>query len=229
MFLSILKRFWREIIIAILVIVVALSASQCQKQKSDIALLNQIQDSTFNALQTVKEKNGELTTRINTYQVTEEQLKNNVAELGLNEKKLKSQIGSLTNLVTYYAAKIQLRDSFTVVNHDTTFITKGDTTRAKAFQWGNKYLAINGFTAPAYTTISYSYTVDFELKSYTKKTGFLGLGRSQLLTDLTFSDPNIQVKQFKGIVVQQPKKKWYETGIARYGAAAVVGYWIGRQ
>lgn len=229
MFLTILLKYWREITIAILAIIVAFSVNTCQKKESDIALLNQIQDSTFNELRVYKDKAGKLATQVNTYAVTVDQLKENGDKLGLNNKSLKQQIGSLNNLVSFYRAKISLADTFTVVNHDTTFIIKGDTTHAKAFHWSNKYLVINGFTAPAYTTISYDYHPSFELKSYWKDKGFLRLKKGQLVTDITFNDPNIQVREFRGIVIQQEPKKWYETRAASFAAGIIIGRFAPRK
>jgi len=223
MLIGILKKYWREIIIGILLIVVVLSTKQCQKQKSDIALLNNIQDSTFNVIREIKGKNGELTSQVNTYEITIDQLKESGDKLGIDNKALKQQIGSLKNLTAYYKAKIELRDTFTIVNHDTTFIEKGDTTRAKAFQWSNKYLVIQGFTAPSYTTISYDYHPTFTLTSYYKDKGFLRLKKGQLVSDLKFDDPNMQVREFKAVRITEEPKKWYETKLFYFLTGAAAG------
>lgn len=224
MFLSIIKRFWREIIIAILVIAVAISAKTCQRTASDKDVLQKIHDDTVKVF---TNKNKELINQIQTHQLTIAQLKDDYQQLGLDKKKLENQVGNLNNLVGYWKGKAYVKDTFTVANHDTVFIdSKGIQETGRAFDWTNKYLTISGFSSQAKTFIKYDYSVDFTLIPYRQKHGFLGLGKSTLVTDLHFSDPNIKVKEFQGILIKEPKKPFYETKVFIFTIGLVAGTYL---
>jgi hypothetical protein len=224
MFLKLLKRFWREVIIAILVIIVSFSVKTCSSNKSQISILENARDSAYNYAKVYVDKSGKLQHQIKTHNITIKELKENEAVLNVDNKKLKKQIGSLSNLVAYWQGKAHVVDSFTVANHDTVFIRDGSQVPAKWFKWNGTNLSLTGIVTDFNTSITYDYKFTFSLAAYYKPQGFLGLGKSELLTDIHFDDKNLSVNEFKGIVIKSPAKKWYETKAFQIGTAFAVGY-----
>jgi hypothetical protein len=185
-------------------------------------------DSAFNYAKSYVDKNGELQQQVKTHEITVKELKENNEALGIENGKLTNQVGRLSNLVAYYQGNASVTDTFTVVNHDTTIVIRNDLIKGKWFTWTNSNLTLTGITTDLNTSITYDYKFKFTLVSYRKPQGFLGLGRGQLVTDIKFDDPLIKVNEFKGIVIKEEPKKWYETRAVQIGAAFVIGYVIAK-
>jgi hypothetical protein len=227
MLLSILKRFWREITIVILIIIIGLSVKTCSERGDTIALLDKSRDSVFNKLTEVVTKNGELVTRINTYEVTVKQLKDHSDALGVDKKKLEKQVGNLNNLVGYWKGKAGVRDSIWVLSHDTVFVDGNTHLNLRAFNWKNEFIDIRGWSGADSTLLYYDYSVDFSLTTYRQRSGFLNLKKGNLLTDIYFSDPNFKVTEFKGLVTKEPPKTFIEKDWWKVLGAFIGGYLIG--
>lgn len=204
-------------------IVVAIVSNTCEKRGRDIAVLSQAASDSANVIKRYKASTGELMHQIRTYEITVAQLKEYDEQLGVDNKKLKKQIESLNNLVGYWRGKAGIRDSVVVANTDTVYLEHGESTVGKAFSWGNKFITISGISDSDSTSLVYSYAVDFSLTAYRQRSGFLNLKRGNLVTDIYFSDPNFQVKEFKGYVIKEPPKKWWETGAFKFAVGFASG------
>lgn len=224
MLITILKRFWREIIIAVLVIVVSISVQTCHDKSRQIGILEDSRDSAFNYATTYIDKNGKLQQQVKTHEITIRELKSNGKNLGIDNDKLRKQVGKLTNLVGYWKGNASVSDTITVANTDTVIVNGGGI--GKQFSWSNKYMEISGVTMSHSTSLQYKYDLDFTLVAYRKKHG--PFGKSELLSDINFSDPNVNVKEFKGIVIKEAPKKWYERRGFQIGAAFLAGYIIAK-
>src|SRR5688572_21916697 len=99
--LNILKRFWREALIVILVLVVVGSVRKCSENKSDAELLSHVGDSAFSVANYYQNKNGDLIGQVKTHEGTIDQLKKYGDQLGFDNGKLKKQVGKLSRLVSH--------------------------------------------------------------------------------------------------------------------------------
>lgn len=228
MLLIILKKYWREALIALLLIVMGFISKSCSEEQANNDLLKNSLDSAYNVAKAYTTKNGELAYQVKTHEITIDQLKDNNEVLGIDNKKLKKQIGSLNNLVGYWKGKASVKDTFTVNNVDTVFIKDGKEVKGKWFKWNNKYMSVDGITTDLNTSLTYEYKIEFELTAYRKYPNFLRIGKSELLTDITFKDPSIKVGEFKGIVIKEPKKQFWETGAFKFAIGLGAGYLLAK-
>lgn len=221
-----LSKFWKDLIIILLVILLFSSVRSCNVQKSNAEIAINAKDSAYNVARYYKNREGELIAQVKTHEVTISQLKDNEETLGIDNKKLKKQIGSLNNLVAYWQGK------GSVVYHDTIQTVLVDTVIQdkpfKVFQYEDTYLSAKGFidNLDNKITLEYNYSLNFDFKitSYYKSTGFLK--KKQLVTDIYFSDPHLKLSEFKGVVIKQPPKRWYETRGAAIGFGFVLGTYL---
>lgn len=217
-------KYWKELSIALLLIAVILLSKGYARLQSDNQLLLNAKDSAFLQAKYYQNKNGELVGQVKTHEVTIDQLENYSEQLGLDKKRLEGKVGKLERLVAHWEGKASVRDTVTVNNIDTIFIdNSGHTITGKWFEWSNKYMFINGITTETTTSLTYKYDVDFSLTAFRKPQGFLGLGKSQLLTDIYFSDPGFRVKEFKGFVITEPKKGFFEKKGIQLITAGLIG------
>jgi hypothetical protein len=148
--------------------------------------------------------------------------------LGFETDKLKKQVGSLNNLVGYWKGKAAIKDTITTVLRDTVII-ENDSVRVpvKWISWNNKYLFLDGAINGNNVSIAYNYNVDFSLTAYYKPRPFFQpttwFKPKPLVADIYFSDPNLKVGEFKGLVIKQEKKRWYETSGFKFGVGFVSG------
>lgn len=223
-----LVKYWREIVIAILVIGMFFLASRIESLSSDKQLLINARDSAFNVAKAYVDKNGDLVHQVRTHEVTIGQLKEHGDALIGNIDRLERKVSKLERLAAHWEGQASVSDTVTVVNRDTVYVKDGSNITGKWFEWSNKFMSINGITTARTTSLTYKYSVDFSLTAFRKPQGFLGLGKSQLVTDIYFNDPNFTVQEFKGFIVSEPKRKWYETKVVQLLEAGLIGYTIGR-
>lgn len=184
--------------------------------------LTSSRDSLFIQVRLYEDKQGELIAQVNSYELTAKEFKNIGDALGFENKKLKSQVGSLNNLVGYWKGQAQTHGGDTVTLVDTVYITaQGEQVLAHKFDWTNNHLSLRGQFRPVDKHFSFDYTYDvggFELAAYRKKQGLFK--PKQLVADVKFGDQSLRVSEFKGVVIKQGKKKFWETR----GFAAGVGF-----
>lgn len=230
-------KYWREITIALLVIFVAISVRTCKQHIDNEDVAIHARDSAYTVIKLHKLINGQIASQIQGHEVTITQLKN---DLGLSKdslKHLKSQVGSLKNLVSIQKGRVSAKDTFKVHLHDTVYVdNKGVKEEGKKFEWSNKYLDLRGFIPNDETSIAiqYHYNVNFSLVTYRKPrlfTDYLKFRFKQqpLVADLTFDDPNILVKKFSGVVIKDEPKKWYQTKGFIFGLGVVGGIIVWKQ
>lgn len=230
---TLLLKYWREILIVLLLTVAALSVKTCSSKEGDIKALTQAKDSIFTALTTYKQKNGELTYQVQTQQLTIDQIKDFGNQLGVDNKKLKDQVGNLNNLVSVLEAKVSVSGSVVTKGRDTVIVTVHDhrdtvKTEEKVFNYKTQYLSLYQILNEKSDSLRtyYEYDVDFKMVAYWKgKTIFK---QGTLVSDLTFSDPNMKVQKFTSMVIKQPEKKWYETTLFKVGIGVAAGIFIAK-
>lgn len=231
--MNILKSFWKEILIVILFLVCFSSVRQCSVNKSDGELLVNARDSAFNVAHYYKNKNGELVGQVKTQELTISQYKKYAAQLGFDNKELKKQVGKESRLVAHWKGKAEAKGVILIGLNDTTINTLDPTMdlsgesinieSAKTFEWSNKYLDLRGIISidSNQLALKYQYDTDFSITAYYKPQGLFK--QPQLVTDIWFEDPNMKVREFKGFVIKEPKKRFIQTGLFKVSVGIGIG------
>lgn len=221
--MTIVKKYFREIAIAVLIIVLFISIRSCNVNKDNTYLLTHKADSAFNTARFYKNRAGELIGQVGTHELTIKQYKKFSEQLGFENKDLKMDNKRLNNLVAHWQGQASMKDTIMIPLHDTVYIDdKGTTITLQDFKWTNKYLSLEGLILEHQITIGYGYDVDFSLTAYRKKSG-LFKPPGQLVADIFFSDPSMKVSTFKGFVIKEERKRWYQTNAAKIGFGFVAG------
>lgn len=228
----IIKKYWREMVMAIMAIIISISVKTCESKKSDSELLKNSLDKSYLVANYYKNKSGELVGQVKAQEVTIGQLERYASELGIDKKKMKDQIGDLNNLVTYWKGKASSSGSTIVTMKDTVYIDLGTGLKVdKEFTWTNQYLFLDGKMDMMTNRISldYKYNVEFEFTSYYKPRTFgekVTFKPKTLVGDLKINDPSVRVNEFRGIVIQKEKPK-EKTNIIVGVISFVAGFWAG--
>lgn len=226
--MTILKKLWREAMIVILLLVCFMAIRGCKVEQQSNAVLRNSYDSAFNEVRQYRTKNGDLVHQVNTLEITSKQLKEDADRLGFERDELKNQVGALNRLVAHWKGKADLSDTIIITLRDTVYVdSSGAPLIGKTFDWNNRWMRINGFMDSTHVTLGYSYSVEFALTAYRKRKEGFWKPPGQLVADIKFSDPSIRVTEFRGFVIQEPKKQWYETRGAAIGLGALIGLYLG--
>jgi len=222
-------KYWREIIIVVLIVAMVMIGRSCNSIKSDNSLLLSSLDSSYSMARHYVNREGELVAQVNTHKATVDQLKQYSDQLGIEKRALERQVGSLNNLVGYWKGQAQVIDTITTVIRDTVIVdTTGHAISERRFEWVGSNLKLQGTFRERQVTITYDYKFKFELVSYYKPKTFSEVIKhpfkpKQLVSDLTFDDLNLTVSSFKGIVTTMPPKRWYQTTGFKIGVGVVIG------
>lgn len=145
--------------------------------------------------------------------ITLKELKDQGEILGLDNKKLKEQVGNLNNLVNRLEGDLVASGSGNTVIRDTVVIVKNEVGQiiqvdsAKVFNWTNNYLTLGGTLIKKDLSLYYLYQTSFDLTTYNKKAGFLK--KKQLVADITFEDPGARAMNIIALQIEQPRKPFY--------------------
>ena len=216
--IPILKKFWKEIALLLMLILLSLSVRQCSQNADSIKVLHSSTDS----LKYYKLKDGRTAAQGEVDALTIKQLKEFGGQLGFDNQQLKQQIGKLSNLVAHWKGKAGMRDTVEIPLRDTIIVEVDGTDDAElTFSYSNKYLFLDGIINEGNLSLSYKYNTEFTLTAYRKSPG---LFRSKILVaDLVFKDPNMQTTEFKGLVIKEPKKTFWQTT----GGKLLIGFTAG--
>jgi len=238
MIVKILLKFWRELTILILVLVCLFSFRQCSVKNYDNQVLMNANDSLFNVAHYYKNKNGELVGQVKTHELTIGQYKKFAAQLGFDNKELKKQVGKESRLVAHWKGKAEANGVILIGLKDTTINTMDPTMdlfsdpinieSAKTFEWSNKYLDLKGIISidSNQLALTYKYDTDFSITAYYKPQGLFK--PKQLVSDIWFEDPNMKVREFKGFVIKEPKKRFTQTGLFKVSLGIGIGYGLSK-
>ncbi len=215
----------QPILIAILAIAFFASVRSCSINEDNTSIALHKADSSFLTAKYYENKNGELIGQVSTHELTIKQYKEYGEQLGFDNQSLKMENKKLKNLVAHWQGEASMRDTFRVTLYDTVTVRDGKPIPGRGFNWNNKYLFIDGVIDLGLKniTIGYSYDVDFSLTAYRKPQRGFWKPPGQLVADIYFSDPNFKVTTFKGFVVKEEPKRWYQTTGAKIGFGVVGG------
>jgi len=196
--MAFLLKNWKNILITILLVIVYFSFRTCKQNKSYNNALENKLDSTYLKASYYKDKSDRLVAQVNVQQLTINELK----QVWENDsRKLKRQVGNLKNLVGYWNGSASKSDTVIIELTDTIYISNGSSFN-KSFEWSNKNLYVKGMVGDK-LLIDYQYQVDFELTSYYRRRFF----KRTLVADIYFSDPKLIVRDFKGVVIKEDRRR----------------------
>ena len=144
MILQLFLKYWKNILIIVLILVLAGSVKKCKNNQDDVKLLSNANNKSYVEASYYKNKHGEVIGQVKTHEITISQLKEHGDKLGFDNKKLKEQVGNLKNLVSHYKGSASVKDTIEIVLRDT--VVQSDTIRyyQKYFSWSNNYLTLYG-------------------------------------------------------------------------------------
>jgi len=230
--MEIIKKYWREIAIFILIAMVAISVKTCKSKSNEVVNASNAKDSAFHIARTYINRHGELIHQVSVQELTIRDLKRLAEENGTSKEELIGQVGNLKNLVGFWKGKAGFKGKDSVKWKDSIrFVDKAgvrDTIDFKNFSWSNKYLTINEdyYLSDNVVIVEYQYDLGgFDLTTYRKKMprekGKV-FRKKQLVADLKFGDPNMKVGKFEAVVVKEEKKlKWYHWFLLGVGGGIV--------
>jgi cell division protein FtsB len=169
-------------------------------------------------LNTYKDENGKLHGKIETFEVDKK------AYLKVHRKEMDSianlldikakNINQLTTLVAYYKGKIKTGVDTTYI-YDTTYLAGErvvDTVRVLNFPYQDAWMTFNGKLIGREFTADYTLTDSLSYVAYTKKTGFLGLGRKKSFVDVSGTNPNFNISNMKAVELTKLRDKPWSIG-----------------
>jgi len=216
--MQILSKHWKNIMLGVMAIALSLSFRECSRNSHSVQVLKNTTDS----LHYYKLKNGQIAAQGVVDKMTIKELKEFGGQLGYDNEKLRQQVGKLSNLVAHWKGRAGMRDTIKVELRDTVIMeVDGTADEEKTFAWSNKYLFLDGVIDDGSISISYNYSTEFSITAYNKRQGVFK--PKLLVADISFKDPNIQAREFKGFVVTQPKKGFWQTGTGKFLIGAGVG------
>lgn len=155
---------------------------------------------------------------------------NSQAELlGIDNKRLKNQVGKLDNLVSYWKVKAGTSGRIDTVYQDSIVYINGESVLQKKLGWSNKYLTLNQTYFPATNklTIDYSYSTGIELTIYDKSKGWFK--KPELVGDVRFDDPDMKATKSDITIIDKTKQpKFYQTTLFKIGVGVVGGFLLTR-
>ena len=212
---SILKNFWREILILLLFVICFISIRSCKTQQSLAQLNAHGADSAYHYATDVTLKNGEHVFRIKTLEATVHDLRGGAVLSAMEISKLKEDKIEIANLSAIYRGQVEAQGAVTLKGRDSIiYVTVGGEPKPsalKVFDYRGNWLSLHEIYNPFNDSLShkYLYRVEFTLASYRKSQGLFK--RSILLTDISFTDPSIRIGEFQAVKVVEAPKRFYET------------------
>jgi hypothetical protein len=227
MILTFLAKNWKNVAIGLLAIFCVLSMQTCSVNKQDKEALESSIGILQDSVEHYRGKAGELVSQVKTQELTLAQLKDFGDKLNLDNAKLKKQVGNLNRLVGYWQVQASISDTFTLKEIDTVYLKDNKPVAGKSFKYNNGYLKLDQVYTPDAGTLTtaYDYKVDLELTVYRKGKNIFR--RGELVSDIRFKDQNLSVTEMKAVVVKEPPKAWYETGLAKFLFGVGVGTFLG--
>lgn len=226
-----LGRWWKEVSILILLAVILMLARHIGNVEAERDLMAHHADSAWSTVKFYKDKSHQQVAQINVLELTTTDLKNLGERLGTDNVRLTKQVGNLSNLVLYYKGNASFSGKDTVHVTDTVYldpVTKKQVEVEQGF-WTNGHLYLMTHYFPDKKEFVHDYSYDlggFELTGYRKKKNFLD--RGQLVTDIRFGDPNLQVRYMQGIVIKEGPTPIYNTRGFNLGLGAVIAFLLKR-
>lgn len=154
------------------------------------------------------DKNGTLQNQVKALSGSKKSLEDNLHLLGLDNKELKKQVGSLNNIISIVTAKLEASGGGTTVIHkvDTQYVA---VTNYPSFNWNDDIISIFGEILPDSVDIDYKVK-PIELKFITYQKNSLFKKSKTILDISTEPQTNIISAQSYTVTHEEPfYEKWW--------------------
>ena len=140
---------------------------------------------------------------------------------------LKSFGDSLEVAIKNIKPKVIIQTKEKIVYRDTVIVKWKDPEK-KSFEWSNKWAFFNGKSFNDGIRIdSFGFNDHITIVQGQRKTGLFGLGRAETVVRVVHSNPYVQTKEMKPIVVR-PKERFYNKWYFWLGAGIAGGFMLNR-
>ena len=218
MVLKFLLKYWKNVLIGILIVVAFLSIKQCSNNSSSYQRIKTAQKVWEDSVTYYKDKNGQLVSQKQSAVLTTRELEEVIEDLRIDKGELIDKVGKLNRLNLYYKGQLESSGSGTITLTDTVIRVDTVYFDTKSFTWNNNYLKLKGLYYPKGDTIDfdYTYSTELELISYRKK-------KDVYVVDVRIMDDEAIITGQNSIVIDAGEKKWYQTDIFKFGMGILVG------
>lgn len=240
------KKNWQTVVIVILTTVLLVGGcSYNQRVDSYETKLKIKDDQLSDSIMVYKSRTGELRYQKQTLQTDIGNLEDNLDALGIDNDKLKDQIGRLKNLNSRLTADIETYKKIILsdtIDESNITVQDGEFKFEGTTNWSNEFISTVGkytITGKYYndsSTVSFSnivfneeleylYSVGFTTITYWKRDSKLKFWQPKtLVTDIELTDPNATVTNMRSIEIKEPPKKFYEKPWFWLVVGGITGY-----
>ena len=171
---NLLRKYWREIIIIILLLLAGLGYSLWSNAKLSANLAKDNLRISRDSTTTYRDAEGKLVSERESYRITAKDLKSQAEQLGFDKEYLEKTVGNFKNLVSHLKGELRASGTGTTSARDTIIITtviEGDSTvidsaAGKTFDWTNSYLTLSGTLNLDVDSIMLSYNYKKNLQEH---------------------------------------------------------------
>ena len=168
--MRIVKQYWWVIIVIIMAGYIIWLNMKIKNLDATVQLqaveLSMVNDSVT----AYKSKSGELTYKLNSVEVDNDNQKKALGMAGYDIKKLKLQDIEWRNIVSTLRAELAAAGSGVTTIVDTFYVFNTDTISFSKFNWTNNYLSLKGKIVEKDMTFDYTYKTDINvIQAYKKK------------------------------------------------------------
>lgn len=217
--MNFLKKYWAVLLALLLLIAGYFYFKAKFTKKEDINNYDEIvknlsdsvsyyRDAANNLHSVIAQNQGDQTVIQKAFQSTIDSI---TKTLKIKDKQIEAYVGIIQNTKGNFIAKID-----TVYSHDSTTILNGllvvDTSYIIPYK--DKWIDFTGTFHPAEQTFSakYSLTDSLSIVSYSKSTGFLGLGAKKYLIDISSNNPSSTITNIHNFELINEKPKRFGIG-----------------
>lgn len=180
------------------------------------ALMRNMYDSNAETLKRDTTAKGEAITSQELLILTEKQAKENALIENERLKKIKSEVIVVTKTIIK-KVYINIVDTFDIVD--------GDTVNSRLFNTSSEWYGLSGKVLPSSVLIDSMYfnnrltvTIGYEKQGFMKP--------DKPVVDIINKNPHSKVNEVYNLSIEKPKKMWYQTKGAMFGAGIVGGLYL---
>lgn len=238
-------KYWKEIVIVILLIFLFIGYNKLSNTTTSLADIENALKISRQETKLFKDKSGKLVAEKQVMQLNINDLTQNGNQLGLDMTDIKSQVGNLKNLVNRMEGKINTQGSVEAGIDELkgdllAALAKGDTSkenisklkeRYKPFKWSSDYLLVtDGLIDLKENKVNFNYTYSTKFTNTTfwkKEDGFKNKFKPKsLVVQLKFEDQNAFADSVQNINVKPPPKKFYEKTLFKVAVGFTSGLYL---
>lgn len=216
------KKFRITAIAGILILILLLSAQQCQlnRQQKELELKNIKISTLSDSVNIFRDKNDHLTFRIQAIQVEESNNKEALKQAGWDIKDLRARNIRANDVISALRSELVASGSGTITLHDTIHVAIHDTVRSLVGSWSNNFLSIYPRITGKQMDFSYKYQTGIDVLSTQTHKG-------TTVINIALQDTSAHITTGNAIIFRQPRK-WYNNRWLWFGLGAAGGVFLAK-